>query len=176
MKKIVFLLMFVFISSPTAYSVTFDKEMESIYRKNTGIGQAKYDPKVIKFAPDGKGHLQVDTVLNGGVHALLTVDTGSPQVCLSADIARKLGFDPGKIKNVGEIMLLNGKHRVGYVDLKSVALEGAEEENVPAVVFLEDDKTLADAFNDGLLGLSFLRKFNFTLDDKNGELILKKKE
>jgi clan AA aspartic protease (TIGR02281 family) len=176
MKKAAFTLIFFFFLSPMAHSVTFDNEMERIYRKNAIQGAGDEDVKVIKVVGDGKGHMLVDTVLNGEVHALLTLDTGSPLVCLTADIAKQLNYDLGNIKNVGEIMLLNGKHRVGHVNLKSVNLEGAQEENVPAVVFLEDDKTVANAFNDGLLGLSFLKKFNFTIDGKNGELILRKKE
>jgi clan AA aspartic protease (TIGR02281 family) len=175
MNKITLSLIFLFILLPLAYSgPTFDEEMERIYRKNTGKGQEDQDTKVIKVAPDGSGHLLVNAVLNGDVNVSLTLDTGSPLLCLTANIGRRLGFDLDNTKNVGEIMLLNGKHKVAYVNLKSVNLEGAEQENVPAVVFLEDDKGLANTFNDGLLGLSFLSKFNFTLDGDKGELILKK--
>ncbi|MCX5707765.1 MAG: TIGR02281 family clan AA aspartic protease [Candidatus Omnitrophica bacterium] len=175
MKKIIFLPVFFFILLPMAYSVTFDDEMERIYRKNTGDAQEDWDAKIIPVVPDGKGHLLVDTVLNGEVHASLTLDTGSPVLCLTSDIAQRLDLDLDNMKDVGEIMLLNGKHKVAHVNLKSVDLGGVEQENVPAVVFLDNDKTIADAFNDGLLGLSFLKKFNFTLDEKNRELILRKK-
>jgi clan AA aspartic protease (TIGR02281 family) len=175
MKKSAFLLIFFFALLPIAHSgPTFDQEMERIYRKNAGKGQEDEGTKVIKVAPDGSGHLLVNAVLNGKVNASLTLDTGSPLLCLTANIARKLGFDLGNLKNVGEVMLLNGKHKVAYVNLKSVNLGGAEQENVPAAVLLDDDKGVANTFNDGLLGLSFLSKFNFTLDGDKGELILKK--
>jgi len=158
-----------------ARSVTFDDEMERIYRKNIAGSQDDGGAKVVKVVPDGNGHLLADVVLNGEVHALLTLDTGSPVLCLTFDIARKLGFDLDEMKDIGEIMLLNGKHKVGHVNLKSVDLGGARQENIPAVVFLEDDRTIANFFNDGLLGLSFLKKFNFTLNEQDGELILMKK-
>jgi clan AA aspartic protease (TIGR02281 family) len=176
MKKAAFLLIFCFVLSPVARaSANSNQEMELIYKRNMGKAPEDWDYKVIKVAPDGTGHLLVDVVLNREVHALLTLDTGAPVVCLTANIARKLGFDLDKMKNLEEVMLLNGKHKVANVYLKSVDLGGAEQENVPAVLFLEDDKSLAGAFKDGLLGLSFLKKFNFTLDDKNSELILRKK-
>jgi clan AA aspartic protease (TIGR02281 family) len=150
--------------------------MDLIYRRNIGKAPEDWETKVIKVIPDGRGHLLVDAVINGEVHASLTLDTGSPVLCLSANIARSLGLDLDNMKNVEEIMLLNGKHKVARVNLKSVNLGGAEQENIPAAIFLEDDKEVADSFNDGLLGLSFLSGFNFTLDGNNSELILKKKQ
>jgi clan AA aspartic protease (TIGR02281 family) len=176
MKRTAFLLICIFVLLPAAcIGGNSDDDMELIYRRNTGKGQEDWDDKVIKVTPDGRGHLLVDAVLNGEVHASLMLDTGSPVVCLTADIAGKLGLDPDKMKDIEEIMVLNGKHKVVRVNLKSVDLGGAEQENIPAVVMLDDDKTVADAFNDGLLGMSFLGKFYFTLDDKNGELILREK-
>jgi len=175
MKKAAFLLIFLFILLPIAYASVIsygESESERIYKANSG--QEDGDTKVIKVIPDGRGHLLVDAVLNGDVHASLTVDTGAPELCLTANMAKRLGFDLDNMKNVGEIMLLNGKHKVAHVYLKSVNLGGVEQENVPAAVFLEDDKEVVGAFNDGLLGLSFLSKFNFTLDENNGNLILKK--
>lgn len=175
MNKVTFFLVVIFILLPITYSSpTFDEEMERIYRKNTGKGEEDQDTNVIKVARDESGHLLVNAVLNGDVDVSLTLDTGSPLLCLTANIGRRLGFDLDNMKNVGEIMLLNGKHKVAYVHLKSVNLGGAEQENVSAAVFLEDDKGVANAFNDGLLGLSFLSKFNFTLDGDKGKLILKK--
>ena len=183
-KKVALLLIIIFIFLPIVYTYSktsaIDDDMERIFRENSRENgaseevQEDWDTKIIKVVPDGTGHLLVDVVLNGDVHARLTIDTGAPDVCLTADIARKLGFDLGNMKNIGESMVLNGKHKVAYVRLKSLNLGGAEQENVPAAVFLEDDREISNALNDGLLGLSFLSKFNFTLDKRNSRLILKK--
>lgn len=179
MKKAGLLLISLFILLPIAYariSSNSDDDMKRIYdRKMTpGEVQDDWDSKIIKVTPDGRGHLLVDAVLNGDVHASLTVDTGAPQLCLTADMARRLGLDPGKMKSAGEMMFLNGKHKFAQVYLKSVNLGGAEQEHILAAVFLEDDKEIADALRDGLLGLSFLNKFNFSIDKSKNELILKR--
>lgn len=176
MKKTAFLLIFFFILLPIAYAriITINNAGDAsgrIFKENS---EEDWNTKVIKVTPDRRGHIFVDVVLNGDVHALLMVDTGAPGLCLTADIARRLGFDLDNMKNVGTIMFLNGMHKVAYVYLKSVNLGGVEQENIPAAVLLEDDKGVVNTFQDGLLGLSLLSKFNFTLDGNNGELTLKR--
>ena len=129
--------------------------------------------KIVRASSDKKGHLLVDAVLNGDVRVSLIIDTGCPLVLLTAKVARKLGVDLGNIHNGREVVVLDGKHKVRSVLLKSVKLGDMEEKNVLAEVLLEDSAEIKQQLKDGLLGMSFLKKFDVTLDQKKMRLIFK---
>ncbi len=126
---------------------------------------------IIPLVPDGQGHLLADVLINNTIHASLVVDTGSPVVMLTSAFIQKLGLDLSK-SNEGYVEVLNGKYKAAAVLLNSVKLGGAQAQEVSATVLLEDSKEIKD----GLLGLSFLSKFHFTLDQTGQKLILKKLE
>jgi len=126
---------------------------------------------VIPLVPDGQGHLLADVLINGSVHASLVVDTGSPVVMLTSSFVQKLGLDLTQA-NTGYVEVLNGKYKAAAVSLDSVKLGDAQAEDVGATVLLENNKEISD----GLLGLSFLSKFHFTLDQTGQKLVLKKLE
>lgn len=131
--------------------------------------------KAVEFA-DFNGHMLVKAVLNGKVPVHLIVDTGCPGVLLAAEVAKKLGVDLKKVQDVHDVMVLNGKHKVGTVTLLSVKLGGAEAKGLQAEVLLEDNQEMRQGFKDGLLGLSFLNHFNVTVDRKKMKMILKPRQ
>ena len=131
------------------------------------------DHAVIVPATTDEGHIIVQAVLNEEVPISFIVDTGCPFVLLTARMAGKLGLDPGQPPQVTEIMVLNGKHKVRSVLLKSVKLGEAEEKNVPAMALLEDGREIKQHLKGGLLGMSFLKRFDVTFDQKKTRLILK---
>ena len=126
---------------------------------------------VIPLVPDGQGHLLADVLINNTVHASLVVDTGSPVIMLTSAFIKKLDLDLSQ-SNKGYVELLNGKYKAAEVSLNSVKLGDAQAQDVGATVLLENAKEI----NDGLLGLSFLSKFHFTLDEKGQKLVLSKLE
>ena len=125
----------------------------------------------IPLVPDGQGHLLADVLINNKVHASLIVDTGSPVVMLNSVFVRELGLDLSQ-SDKGYVEVLNGKHKAAMVTLNSVELGGAEIKDISAVVLFEDSKEVKD----GILGMSFLSKFHFTLDQAGQRLILRKTE
>ena len=129
--------------------------------------------KIVQAASDKKGHLFVNAVVNEDVHASLIVDTGCPVVLLTASMGRKLGIDLENISDVYEVMVLDGKHKVRGVLLKSVKLGDLEEKNIRAEVLLEDSQEIKHGLKDGLLGMSFLKRFDVTLDQKKMKLFFK---
>ncbi len=134
--------------------------------------QADANIRTVPVASD-RGHIFVDAVLNGDVHASLIIDTGCPSVLLTASMGRKLGLDLENVRDALEIMVLDGKHRVLGTLLKSVRLGDVEEKNIMADVLLEDTPEVKRSLRDGLLGMSFLKRFNVTLDQKRKKLIFK---
>jgi len=124
---------------------------------------------VIPLLPDGQGHFLADVLINNRVHASLVVDTGSPVIMLTSSFIHKLDLDLSQ-SDRGYVELLNGKYQAASVTLDNVELKGARAHDVAAAVLLEDSKGISD----GLLGLSFLSKFHFTLDQTGQKLILRK--
>ena len=144
--------------------------------RQTDQRRAQEDQKIkeaqgitIPLASDGQGHLLADVIINNRVHASLIVDTGSPVVMLTPAFIQKLDLDLSR-SNMGYVEVLNGKYKAAEVSLDSVSLGGAKARDVSATVMLEDNKVIKD----GLLGLSFLSQFHFTLDQEGQKLILRK--
>jgi clan AA aspartic protease (TIGR02281 family) len=146
-----------------------DAQRQAAEEKRQIDASAKAVPVIVK-----RGSLFVSVLLNEKVPVSLVVDTGCPVVILTANIARQLGIDLKSIRHVTEAMLINGKHRVGQITLKSVKLGDLEEKDVEAEVLLEDDKVIQWDVDDGLLGMSFLNKFDVIFDQRNSKLIFKK--
>ncbi len=114
---------------------------------------------IIPLVPDGQGHLLADVLINSNIHASLVVDTGSPVVMLTSSFIKKLDLDLSQ-SSMGYVEVLNGKYKAAAISLNSVKLGDAQAQDVYATVLLEDSKEIKD----GLLGMSFLSKFHFTLD------------
>jgi clan AA aspartic protease (TIGR02281 family) len=123
----------------------------------------------IPLTPDGQGHLLADVLINNKIHASLVVDTGCPVVMLTSSFIQKLGLDLSQ-SNTGYVEILNGKYKAAEVSLNTVKLGAAQAGDVTATILLENAKEIKD----GLLGLSFLSKFHYTLDQTGQQLILRK--
>jgi clan AA aspartic protease (TIGR02281 family) len=135
-------------------------------------------PKEVKIKQES-GHLVVSAVLNKNVNTALLVDTGASVMVLSKSIGNKLGLinklnKPGAKENpTVELTVADGrKVSAQYVILQSVKVEEVEAEDVEAAILLEDNN--AAVVFDGVLGMSFLKRFNFKFDNKQGKLTLEK--
>ena len=100
------------------------------------------------------------------------MDTGASIMMLRKDVAKKLGLDLDTAKFDMQVQLADGrKVNAKYVVLESVKVQNSEALNVDAAVLLDE----ADiSFGEGLLGMSFLSRFNFKVDQKEKKLILEK--
>lgn len=131
------------------------------------------EPKQVNMDKQS-GHVVVTATLNKKVKASLVLDTGASLMVLSNKIAKDLGINIDT-KNVNSIeLILADGHRTKarLVILESVNVEGSEVKNIEAAILPENEN--AAIFKDGLLGMSFLKKFNFKIDQKNDKLILEK--
>jgi len=125
----------------------------------------------IPLTPDGQGHLLAQVMINNNIPASLVVDTGSPMLTLNSGFVQKLNVDPGQNQE-GYVELLNGRYKALGISLDTVKIGEVQAKDVNTALLLEG----APGIGDGLLGMSFLSKFHFTLDQKNQKLILKKLE
>jgi len=120
-------------------------------------------------------HIFVEAILNDEIYAALMLDTGASLVVLSNKKGKELGIDtdflPDDKEGIITMTMADGTNaKAKYVKLKSVSVQGVEVKDVGACVLLEDKPNIG--FKDGLLGMSFLNKFNFAVDRENNRLAL----
>jgi thioredoxin-related protein/predicted aspartyl protease len=106
-----------------------------------------------------------ETLLDGEVKASLIVDTGSDAVVLTKLIGIALGIDMSinSGSDIRDIRVVGGKTvKAKMVVLKSIKIQDVEEKDVYAAILLDDVEN--PGFRDGLLGRSFLNRFNIMID------------
>ena len=127
------------------------------------------DPSV-KTTRNGYHHM-VQTELSGPngakINLSLLVDTGATTVVLPASFKAKLGFNDHNLES-GISETANGRIETLQGTLKSVTVGNASAKDVE-VSFLSDDKLQ----NSGLLGMSFLGRFQLMFDDAQNQITLK---
>jgi len=117
----------------------------------------------IPLAPDSQ------VLINNKVQTSLIVDTGSPVIMLNSSFIKTLGLDLSQ-SNVGYVEVLNGKYKAATVILSSIKIGDIRVRDVKAAVLIDENPDI----NFGILGMSFLSNFHFTLDQQGQKLILKK--
>jgi clan AA aspartic protease (TIGR02281 family) len=129
-------------------------------------------PKKVPFTQEGDS-IMVEALLNKKLKVNLVLDTGASTVLLSNKITKKLRIKSNQGSSVQVQMADGRKVDAKYIVLDSVSVKGVEAEDVGAVVFSDDVKMES---YDGLLGMSFLNKFNFQIDTENNKLILERRK
>jgi len=81
------------------------------------------------------------------------VDTGATAVALTPEDALRLGFDPKTLNYAFTVNTANGQARAAEVKLASVAVAGAEVDNVDAYV-------IQNGLEHSLLGMSYLGRLS----------------
>ncbi len=127
-------------------------------------------PQGFEYSPETNS-IVVKAVLNGRLRVDLLLDTGASLVVLKKEIADELGIN---VRTEGEdvtLILADGKRvRARFVILDRVAAAGMEVPHIEAAILTEDVSDLLHG--QGLLGMSFLKRFNFKIDHRNQRLIL----
>ena len=103
----------------------------------------------IVYAADNRGHVILDTAVNGTPVKML-VDTGASLVTLTPADARAAGIPPGDLRYSGRASTANGTARMARVTLREVRIDQLSFYDVPAAVIENLDISL--------LGMSFLSR------------------
>ncbi len=129
-------------------------------------------PRKIEFSAASQSII-VKVTLNKKVEASLVLDTGASLVLLRKSIAEKLGIDLDRIEPNAKVILADGRQvNAKYTILESVKLENVEAKDVETMILTDEVANLN--VHDGLLGMSFLKRFNFKIDQKEKKLTLEK--
>jgi clan AA aspartic protease (TIGR02281 family) len=126
---------------------------------------------VVPLERDGKSFF-VRLKLNNTASARFMLDTGASAMQVSRAMAKKLKLGTQGAQRVPVMLASGGYVRGHLVDIKEVAIGPAKVHNVKAIVLDQDNMGL----NDGLLGMSFLENFIFSIDTQKGQLILEKRQ
>jgi clan AA aspartic protease (TIGR02281 family) len=124
------------------------------------------------------GHMIASTILNKTVKVKLLVDTGASLIVLPRAVGEKLGLVTGsdsaenKKMDLVQLTVADGrKVDAKYVLLDNVTVQGAEASQVEAAIILDGN---AGILYDGVLGMSYLKRFNVGFNNKENKLILEK--
>jgi len=115
------------------------------------------------------GSLVVQVLLNGSVDAHLIVDTGATMTVLSYDLGIELGILSGSDVSLNTVNTAGGSVQVSMTYVETLQVGSAKVSHVPVAIH-----DLPDSISgvSGLLGMSFLRNFEITLDADRGFLRL----
>jgi len=115
------------------------------------------------------GSLVVQVLLNGSVDAHLIVDTGATMTVLSYDLGIELGILSGSDVSLNTVNTAGGSVQVSMTHVETLQVGSAKVSHVAVAIH-----DLPDGISgvSGLLGMSFLRNFEITLDADRGFLRL----
>ena len=108
--------------------------------------------------------------LNEKIEAKFLIDTGATISLLSNNLAYKLGFKADQLKDLRWFQTAGGMVKQPVVKISSLTLANVKMQEVMAAV----SKGVGSDF-DGLLGMNFLGRFNFEINQERNLLILKQK-
>jgi len=119
--------------------------------------------------------LLVDNVaLNDKMLVKYVFDTGASYTTISRELARKLNISTINSKTI-KIMTGSGYVEAPLVKINKIEIQGLTSYNVEALVTDLPVHTNGTAGNlAGLLGLSFLKDYKFTVDRQKNQIILEK--
>lgn len=129
-------------------------------------------PRTVEFSRGSQGIL-LNVNLDDTIEARMVLDTGASIMLITRNVAGKLrinldGAQPDMTIQTADGRKISAKHIV----IGKVEVQGAQVRNVDAAVLLSEAGDMG--FGDGLLGMSFLKHFNFRVDQKEKKLILEK--
>ena len=150
----------------------YDNWMEDVRLKRSKEEGVAKQIKITRD-PDSRS-IVIQTLLNNSVKVNLMLDTGASLIVLSRKIGEALGVDlSDPKKDIMELHLADGRRtKARAVILKSVRIQDVEVKNVMAAIML--DQVSKPSLVDGLLGMSFLNKFNLKMDLKSMSMTLEK--
>jgi len=127
-------------------------------------------PKEATIASEGGG-LVVEALLNNKVKVRLILDTGASLTTINRNVIEQLGYSVDSITKKQKFTLADGTRRESkLLVLDSISVQGVEARNVEISVM--ESREAVPQLQDGLLGMSFLKNFNFKIDSKRNRLIL----
>ncbi|MDT7043937.1 retropepsin-like aspartic protease [Candidatus Nitronereus thalassa] len=135
------------------------------------VSEPIFDDEIIIPAVRSGNHLYVDVEINDYQTVTLLVDTGATDIMLKAEVAYELGLSESDAIEA-TYNTANGPTQQFITMLELVRIGEAEQSKVRASF----GRGMTDGFEDGLLGMSFLKHYHVDIDLKREELHLRPRE
>ncbi|MDD5712181.1 MAG: aspartyl protease family protein [Smithellaceae bacterium] len=119
------------------------------------------------------GGMVVDATINDTIPVRLLVDTGSSTTVINVRLLDRFSVPPPMLPMKGKAITAAGAVEVNIIMIDKIDVGGAVKRNVPAIY--SDEKYDLEGY-DGLLGMSFLSDFLFTIDSEKNVLHLKRRQ
>lgn len=116
----------------------------------------------------GRRHLIVEATLNSAVSGPMLIDTGSSYCVLTRSTAQRLGLRSTPNRSI-PVATANGQVAAGLVELDLLQLRDARLARVDALIMDAVEPPLI-----GIIGLSFLNSFRYSVDASEGTLRLER--
>ncbi len=141
--------------------------MFSLFAVSTAGGSILYAQSAVPFERSN-GMVIVPVSINGRGPFRFVLDTGSSACLIDQDLARKLA-----LKSVSRVKMMSaaGITEVPAYKIDDLKLGDFEALNVPAVSAARNAEALTSRKAQGVIGLSFLRRFNFLVDYKSRSIV-----
>lgn len=134
--------------------------------------QRRDTPDVVEIPLQTDGHTHYVNVEldDSGLSHQFVLDTGASMVAITTKLATELGLTPTAGQPKIELHTAKGSIQVPVIRLRSIRVGAARLANVQAVIL----DSLEGA--DGLLGLSFLNRFNVDINHNDNKLLLSRRQ
>jgi len=143
------------------------KEFYDNLREKLSLLEEDIRQEEVKFDKRGQG-IAVTVRINNRRDVKMLVDTGASLTTISGRVASGLGINTGQLKQNVELVLADGsKKKAKFVMLDSVRVGSMIARNVGAAIIKEEPS----AGIDGLLGMSFLSNFAFSINAEKQKII-----
>ena len=135
-----------------------------------GVAGVKYATgrRTVQLEKEGNSYY-AEVKINKRNKAKLLLDTGATNVQISAWMARKLGLSLSNAEQVRVSLADGSTNTARIVTLKELRVGKAKAKNVKALVI----ESASIPERGGLLGMSFLNRYNFQIDTEKHLLILR---
>ena len=144
-----------------------DKANDIIRRIESNLEADRHFAAEISLQTLGNQFL-VDALLNNSQAAVLLLDTGASLSIISVKLLDVLGIPYQPTSRTAWFSTAGGRIKAPIITLDSLALDGVVVENIEVGVIGEFDNKKFD----GLLGMNFLRHFEFFIDQSEHKLQL----
>lgn len=117
----------------------------------------------LDFDMKSPNHVFADCLINETAKVKLLVDTGASVILIPQKTADQLGIKMDNPRNIVQCNVADGRTVKAYLTrLKTVQVKDLVAHDVEATVLMDD--SVVDKNFDGLLGMSFLGRFNTKID------------
>jgi len=148
-------------------SFVLDKRNDIISRIEINRKPNRHYAAEVSLQAHGNQFL-VEVLLNNSQNAVLLLDTGASLSIISTELLAVLGIPHQHTIKTAWFNTAGGRVKAPIIKLNSLAMDGVVVENIEAGVIGEFDNKRFD----GLLGMNFLRHFEFIIDQNEHKLKL----